>query len=300
MTPPVKPEDLYTLHAMPALASPVLVVHLYGWIDAADAASEAMEVIVKQMDAADDTDDAAVTVAEFDTEWLLDHRAHRPTVRIVEGVNTGLEWPKISLRAGKDSTDNDVVVLTGPEPDMHWRTFSTAVVDLAQQLGVRRVLGLGAYPAAAPHSRPSRLSASAATPELASLGTPPATLDVAAGVQAVLELEMHEAGIEAVGLWAQVPHYISGARYPAASVALVDGLVGTAGLVFDSSELAADALATRTHLDRIVAEDAEHSDMVADLVQEYDDMVDAEAAYVASGDLDDALEALLRDESDGR
>jgi len=287
-----EPEDLYTLHEVPALDAPAMIVHLHGWIDAAEAAGEAMDVIAAQVD--------GEVIAEFDTEWLLDHRAHRPTLRVVDGVNAGFDWPSIVVKSGTDTTGNDVVVLTGPEPDLNWRGFVAAVVDIANRLGVRRVLGLGAYPAPAPHSRPSRLSVNAATPELASLGTTPATLDVAGGVQAVLEYEMHQAGIEAVGLWAQVPHYISGARYPAASVALVDGLVGTAGLVFDSSELAADALATRSHLDRIVAEDSEHSEMVAELVAEYDDMVDAEAAFVASGDLDGALEALLRDEADGR
>ena len=87
--------------------------------------------------------------------------------------------------------------------------------------GVRRVIGLGAYPASSPHTRPSRLSATAATPDLASLGFTPATLDVPAGIQAALELAHHAAGIESVGLWAQVPHYISGAHYPAASLALV-------------------------------------------------------------------------------
>ena len=35
------------------------------------------------------------------------------------------------------------------------------------------------------------------------------------------DLILHEAGIPSVGLWAQVPHYISGAAYPAASLAVV-------------------------------------------------------------------------------
>ena len=190
-------------------------------------AAEALDTILGQI--------APVTVAEFDTEWLLDHRARRPTMHVVEGVNVGLDWPEITLVAGQDATGNDVLVLHGAEPDHNWRTFCDAVVDLANRFGVRQ-LGLGAYPASSPHTRPSRLSAPP-HPELASLGFTPATLDVPAGIQAALERALHAAGIEAVGLWGWVPHYISGAHYPAASLALVDGLVGATGLVFDSSQL---------------------------------------------------------------
>lgn len=287
---PARPEDLYTLHGSPTLQDPVLLIHLTGWIDAGLCAHEATETILGQI--------APVTVAEFETEWLLDHRARRPTMHIVEGVNVGLDWPEITLVAGQDATGNDVLVLHGAEPDHNWRTFCDAIVDLANRFDVRRALGLGAYPASSPHTRPSRLSATAATPELASLGFTPATLDVPAGIQAALERALHAAGIEAVGLWAQVPHYISGAHYPAASLALVDGLVGAAGLVFDSSQLAADALSTRNRLDDLVSDEDSHREMLAALEKQYDVLIDAEAELVSGNDLDGELEAFLRSQDD--
>ena len=285
MARPARPDDLYTLHGAPSLDEPILLIHLTGWIDAGLCAHEAMETILGQM--------APATVAEFETEWLLDHRARRPTMHIVEGVNVGLDWPEIVLVAGQDATGNDVLFLHGAEPDHNWRTFCDAVVTLAHRFGVRRAIGLGSYPASSPHTRPSRLSATAATPELASLGFTPATLDVPAGMQAALEMALHQSGIEAVGLWAQVPHYISGAHYPAASLALVDGLVGAAGLVFDSSQLAADALATRNRLNDLVDDDSSHREMLEALERQYDDLVEAEAE-MAGDELTDELEAFLR------
>ncbi|MEC7375400.1 MAG: PAC2 family protein [Actinomycetota bacterium] len=287
---PARPEDLYTLHGSPSLQDPVLLIHLTGWIDAGLCAHEATETILGQI--------APVIVAEFETEWLLDHRARRPTMHIVEGVNVGLDWPEITLVSGRDATGNDVLVLHGAEPDHNWRSFCDAVVSLSQRFGVRRVIGLGSYPASSPHTRPSRLSVTAATPDLASLGFTPATLDVPAGMQAALEMAHHAAGIESVGLWAQVPHYISGAHYPAASLALVDGLVGAAGVVLDSSQLAADALATRNRLDDLVDDDSSHRDMLAALEKQYDDLVEAEAEIATSNDLTDELEAFLRSQND--
>lgn len=290
MARPVEPEDLYTVQSEPTLDAPVLLIHLDGWIDAAGASQEAVESILDQV--------APVTVAEFDTEWLLDHRARRPTMRVVEGVNVGLDWPEIILASGQDASGNDVMVLHGAEPDHNWHTFCSAVVDLAVRFGVRRAVGLGAYPASSPHTRPSRLSVTASTPDLAGLGSSPSTLDVPAGIQAALESALHKAGIEAVGIWAQVPHYISGPHYPAAAQALVEGLVGAAGLDFDSSELASDALSTRSTLDELVDDDPSNREMLETLEKQYDDLLNAEAELAGGDDFTEALEAFLRSQDD--
>ena len=47
-----------------------------------------------------------------------------------------------------------MLFLVGPEPDFHWRAFTDAVVGLARSWRVRMVVGLGAFPAPAPHTRP--------------------------------------------------------------------------------------------------------------------------------------------------
>ena len=97
-------------------------------------------------------------------------------------------------------------MLTGPEPDMRWHQFIAEVVQLASRLEVELVVGLGAFPAPVPHTRPVRLVGTSTDAELAGrVGFLPATIDVPAGVQAALEFAFGEAGIPAVGLWARVP-----------------------------------------------------------------------------------------------
>ena len=86
-------------------------------------------------------------------------------------------------------------------------------------------MGLGAFPAPVPHTRPVRLAATANTEELAGrVGFLPVTLEVPAGAQAVLEVAFGEAGIPSIGVWARVPHYAAGTPYPEASAALLDEL----------------------------------------------------------------------------
>lgn len=274
----------------PDLVDPVLLVHLEGWFDAALCAALAVDRIVDQM--------GSSTVAAFDTEWLLDHRSRRPTMHIVDGVTAGIDWPFVRLDAGRDRDGNDLLVLHGAEPDHNWRSFAAAVVDLAQRFGVTQMIGLGAYPAAAPHTRPARLSLTAASrrpgdPQLADV-----TLDVPAGVESVLQKALEAAGIRAIGLWVQVPHYVPFAPYPAAALALVDGLESAAGLRFDTAELGTQALAVRNRLDELVRSDDDHNRMLAEIEQAFDQRGAADAELQAEK-LTAEIERFLRAQSEG-
>src|SRR5438132_8294861 len=110
-----------------------MVMVLEGWIDAGFGAAAAAAALMGHI--------PNDVVATFDADQLIDHRARRPVMHIVDGVNTNLTWPDIHLRAGQDRTGNDILMLVGPEPDMKWHAFVGEVVELATQLRVRLVVG---------------------------------------------------------------------------------------------------------------------------------------------------------------
>src|SRR6266511_5260552 len=114
---------LYELIDRPDLHAPVLVLALEGWIDAGLAAASAAEVPLEALD--------TVTVARFDTDELLDYRARRPTVHMVDGVQKGLTWPSLELQAAADLDGKEMLLLVGTEPDRAWHGFVDSVVDLA-------------------------------------------------------------------------------------------------------------------------------------------------------------------------
>jgi len=257
---------LYEMHDRPSLESPVMIMVLEGWIDAGFAAATAVQTLLRGLD--------TFPVATFDSDALLDHRARRPVMHLVDGVNTGLSWPGVELRAGTDESGTDILLLLGAEPDHAWRSFTEAALDLAQEFGTRMVVGLGAYPATVPHTRPVTMSVTASTEELAAVsGLLRGTLDVPAGVQAAVEMRCGELGLPAVGLWAQVPHYVTGEMmpYPAASLALIEQLGRTTGLVLPSGDLAADATRTRNRIDAAVASNSEHLAMLHNLEERHDE-----------------------------
>jgi len=281
---------LFELFERPDLESPVLIMALDGWIDAGLGAATALSTILETVE--------METVATFDADALLDHRARRPTMHLLDGVNTGLTWPTIELRAASDRAGNDVLFLVGAEPDHTWRAFSRGVVDLALEFGTRLVVGLGAYPAPVPHTRPLRLVSTATSSELAEqVGTIGGRIDVPAGVHAAIERRCADVGLPATGLWAQVPHYAAAMPYPAAGLSLLDGLARVADVSFDRGSLAEEAEATRQRLDSLVANSDEHVELVRQLEAQVDAVEDAHPSDPVSGDeLVAEVERFLRDQ----
>jgi len=266
--------SLYVVHSRPDLDQPVLVMSPEGWIDAGMGGASAMSTLVEGIE--------TEVIATFDADELLDHRARRPTARIVDGVYDDLIWPEIELRAGHDAAGQAVLLLVGPEPDHQWRAYAEAVGELAASFGVRMLVGMGAFPAPVPHTRPGSLAATATSAELAeSVGVVSGTLEVPAGVLVAVERRFAEIGIPAVGLWARVPHYAAAMAYPEASLLILEGLAKVAGVVVDTAELADAADATRQRLDDLTANSSEHTA----LVRQLEARADAEAAggLAASG-----------------
>ena len=248
---------------VPALEEPVLVVMMTGWIDASGAAAAAMGTLDKET--------SATTLVAFDDDTYIDYRARRPMLELRDGVSTRLVWSAPELKVGRDLNGRDVLLLTGPEPDMAWHRFATTIADLAERLTVARMAALGAYPFAAPHTRPPQLSVTSPSAEaIAGLPFRTSSVDVPAGMAAALEHAVWGRGIPALGIWSQVPHYVATMSYPAASVALLEGLHTATGLAVDGGELRREAVLQRERLDQLVQGNDEHQAMVAQFERLYD------------------------------
>jgi predicted ATP-grasp superfamily ATP-dependent carboligase len=290
---------LHEVIERPELDRPVLVLALEGWIDAGTSAAGAAEVLSDKLE--------STTVARFSTEDLIDYRARRPVVHLVEGVQRGLTWPSIELRHAVDPQGHDLLLLVGAEPDRQWHRFTEEVVTLATDFGARLCVGLGAYPAPAPHTRPPAVACTASTARLADLGFLQASLDFPGGVQAAIEQRCDERGIPALGLWAQVPHYLvtppGTLPYPAGSLALIEALNRAGQLSLPVGDLPSQAAATRARLDELIANNPDHQAMLRQLEAAYEEAAAPERiepSDLPTGDeLAAELERFLRDQGDG-
>ena len=276
---------------------PVLVVAMEGWIDAGFAAATALATLLEAT--------TTSRLASFSGDELVDHRARRPRLRIDDGVRREIVFSEPELLVGTDRLGAGLLLLVGPEPDYRWRRFAAEVAALAVELGARLVVGLGAFPAGAAHSRPVGLAATASSPELArAVGFIPGSLDVPAGIGEVVGEACSRAGIPSIGLWARVPHYVSAMPFPAGAVALLEGLGALTGLVLDTEELRRDAEEARRRVDGLIAESPEHTEMVRQLEAQADAGEDeagtigelSEAQLPSGDELAAELERYLRGE----
>jgi predicted ATP-grasp superfamily ATP-dependent carboligase len=287
---------LYELIEQPDLEDPVLVLAVEGWIDAGLAAATAADVLSDELD--------TITVARFSTDDLLDYRARRPIAHLENGVLRGLTWPSLELRAAADLEGKELLLLVGAEPDRMWLQFTDEVVGLALDFGARMCVGLGAYPFAAPHTRPPRVACTASTPSLADGGFLRASLDFPGGIQAAVEQGCHSRGIGSVGLWAQIPHYLPPAMpFPAGSVALIEALARIGELSLPFGDLPGRADASRNRLDELIAQNPEHVAMLHQLETAYEE-AEAPRSFapedLPTGDeLVAELEQFLRDQRGG-
>ena len=267
----------------PQLRDPVMLVALTGLVDGGLAGTGALAAVAEQLD-------TARKFASIDLSDLVDLQQTRPTVSLIDGATRHIEWPSVELVAGR--AGRDVVLVAGPEPSIRWRAFADELVGAARKLGVAYAVTLGGMPSAVSHRRPIPVLATATSRSLAQeVGALRMDYVGPTGAQTVLQVAMGDAGIEAVGLWAQVPHYLAGTPSPPAIRALLERLREIAGVVVDLRALDEQSDAYTAKVEEGLAERPD----VADLVRRLEDAV-GPSELPSGEDLAREIERFLRDE----
>lgn len=265
----------------PELRAPVLVVALSGWVDAGLAGAGAIAVLAEQVE-------SARRFGHVELRDAIDLQQTRPTVKLVDGNTREISWPAVELVAGR--AGRDVVLCVGPEPSLRWREFTGCLVEAAQRLGIERAVTLGGMPAVVSHRRPATVLATATSPALVQeIGALRADYAGPTGAQTALQVALGEAGVPAVGLWAQVPHYVAGTPAPPAIRALLARLREVAGVEAALGGLDPQADAWVERVERGLADRPD----VAEMVQAIED---GAASLPTADELASEIERFLRDE----
>jgi len=258
------PRNLYELEPdLPELDGPVLLQALDGFVDAGGAKRLAREHLLQEH--------GSRVVATFDVDTLLDYRARRPAMTFDEDHWADYADPSLAVHLLHDAEGTPFLLLAGPEPDVQWEGFTTAVRLLVEEFGVSSTVGLNAIPMAVPHTRPLGIIAHATRPEMVSgherwVGT----VQVPSSAGHLLEYRLGQAGHDAAGFAVAVPHYLAEAEYPAAAVALLGSVAGLTGLSFSTSALDSAAAEVRAQVDETVSGADEVRNVVEALERQYD------------------------------
>ena len=274
----------------PPLRRPVLLAAFEGGNDAADAASTAVRYMRDRW--------SARSFATIDHEDFYDFTATRPQVRLVNGITRRIEWPETELSwAPLPGADRDVVVLLGHEPQLKWRTFTEQIVAVAGDLNVELIVILGALLADVPHSRPVRVTGTAADAELVRrLGLGRSTYEGPTGIVGVLHEAFSKSHLPSASLWAAVPHYVAATPSPKAALALVQRAVDLLSTEVDAEDLEVAAADYERQVDDVVAADDDVSAYVRRLESSADDDDVADMETVSGDALVAELERYLREQ----
>jgi predicted ATP-grasp superfamily ATP-dependent carboligase len=256
------------------LTSPVIIAAFEGWNDAGEAASGVISHLSLAWQAA--------PVGAIDPEDYYDFQVTRPVTEVAEGRTERLIWPTTRLLAAKqDTTERDLVLVQGIEPNMRWRGFCSELVTSFSSLGAELVVLLGALLADSPHTRPVPVTAAASDPALAAdLRAEPVDYKGPTGIVGVLQHACADAGIPAVSLWASVPHYVAQPPCPKATLALIRGVEDVLDVSLPLADLPQEARAWERGVDELAEQDTE----VAEYVRTLEEAKDATDLPEASGD----------------
>ncbi|GLW82065.1 proteasome assembly chaperone family protein [Actinokineospora globicatena] len=259
----VDPAELFEVDSdVPDLTGSVLLHHFSGFVDAGAAGSTLVEHLLELHEHR--------VIARFDIDDLIDYRARRPVMTYDTDRWQDYDTPELVVHLLHDAAGTPFLLLTGPEPDRRWEAVVAAVQSLVERWGVRLAVGAHGIPMGVPHTRDLTVISHATRPELVADKSPFNRVQVPGNLSALLEFRLGQAGHDAMGFAAYVPHYLAQSTYPAASLGLLESIITATDLVIRTDGLRETARRADTEIARQVAESTEVSEVVAALERQYD------------------------------
>jgi predicted ATP-grasp superfamily ATP-dependent carboligase len=263
------------IYEIPALRSPIMVIAFGGWSDAGEAATGVITHLLNAFDSDNSENfdgDRSTLIGEVDSEDFYDFQVNRPLIFVDSSMVRSLTWPGVQIFGLRNPDgDRDFVLVRGVEPSMRWRTFASQILDLAEDLEVELVITLGSMLADTPHTRAIPVSGTGAHPDIATrLGVEVSRYEGPTGILAVIQDGCVRRGIDAIALWAAVPHYANATPSPKATLALVNGLEDFLEISLPQGDLPESALAWESAVNEMVKEDSDIEEYIKTLEESKD------------------------------
>lgn len=242
-----------------SLRNPIMLAAFEGWNDAGESATGAINHLLASW--------THHKLAMMDPEDYYDFQVNRPSIKVDERVVREIIWPNTVLFAvSTPHLENDFLIVKGIEPSIKWRTFASELLDIADDYEVSMSITLGALLSDTPHTRPVIVTGSGAHPDVADrLGIEISKYEGPTGIIGVLQDAAHQRGIDAVSLWASVPHYVSTPPCPKASLALINALEDFLDISIPQGDLPERSSSWETQVNQMAAEDSEVGEYVKQL-----------------------------------
>jgi len=237
----------------------VVILAYGGWNDGGEAATTAASHLLETF--------SARKLATLETEEFLDYTVVRPNVRVSDAGAREIRWPDHEFFAIRAETRSfDLIVGLGIEPQLRWRAFSAAVVELVRRLDAKLVILLGAFLDEVIYSQPIQVIGSSNDPALvARLGLAASRYEGPTGIVGVLGDALQTSGVPTLSLWARLPHYVQELPNSRAALALLQRVEAVTEFPLDKTLLETAAAAFDQEVSEAIAADPQLSAYVREL-----------------------------------
>ncbi len=256
----------------PTLDQATLVLAFSGWMDGGDVSTGTVERLVHLV--------GADPFAEIDPEPFYIYNfpgsmemtaLFRPHIKIEDGLTTTVEMPSNTFYSHESA---NLVLFVGKEPHLRWRMFGECIFDLARKVGIRRILFVGSFGGAVPHTREPRLyvtcSDAQLLPEMEQYGLRRTGYEGPGSFTSYLMTQASSADLEMVSLVAEIPGYLQGTN-PTSIAAVTRRLAKILKLPLDVDSLRTASTEWELQVSSAVEENHELAETVHKLETEYDD-----------------------------
>lgn len=194
----------------------------------------------------------------------------RPPIEIEDGLITSLEMPTNVFYAPRKL---NLALFLGKEPNLNWRMFGDCIFEFAHRVKVKRVLFVGSFGGAVPHTREPRLyvtcSTSSLLTEMEQYGLRRTGYRGPGSFTSYLLTRAPAEKLEMVSLVAEIPGYLQG-RNPMSIEAVTRRLAKILKLPLDLQSLRQESTEWEVEVSKAVNEDSELADTVRELEEAYD------------------------------
>jgi len=206
---------------------------------------------------------------------FFDFTRYRPTIYFEEGVRK-VRLPNIEIRYARREDGNDFVFLHLLEPHMRGEVFVDAILELLEELGVRRYSVLGSMFDAVPHTKPLIVTGGALGDEAAraleGAGVQPSDYEGPTTIAYLINQRAPGLGIESLWFIVSLPHYVQVEEDHMGTLRLLEVLSSIYGFPIPAEEIA-KAEDQRQNVDQLLKVKPELQAVIDKLEEFYEERV---------------------------
>ncbi len=265
--------SLTILNDPPRLKDATLLLALTGWMDGGDVSTGTVKRLM-------DGRDGIAHVARVEPPgFYIDSfpgsmevtALFRPHVRYDGGLVEEFEMASNDFYADPKS---NTAFFVGREPNMNWPGFADCIFDIVGRLGVKRIIFMGSFGGAVPHTREPRLYGSVSERRLLPLlkqhGLRPTEYEGPASFATYLLTRSPGHHVEMLSIAAEIPGYLQGEN-PLSIAAVTRRLAAILNLPVDLASLRQASTQWELEVTEAVEKDEKLIETVRQLEEQYDD-----------------------------